>query len=162
MKNIFRTSVLLVLAASSLVGCGSSHFSGKWNFSDITDVTIAPSVSEDIIEAYKEHYGVSDVAGVEAAALASFKEQGLFASSYINFAGKYTYAYDVALERESTWVFFQTSENEGFLSFYSEIDPSEGNPDPEIFPPIVYNPETDNMYMTYTYTAFMFTIEFVR
>ena len=65
MKNIFRTSVLLVLAASSLVGCGSSHFSGKWNFSDITDVTIAPSVSEDIIEAYKEHYDVSDVAGVE-------------------------------------------------------------------------------------------------
>jgi hypothetical protein len=162
MKKNIKTLVLLVLAAPSLIGCSPSHFSGKWKFNSIADIAMSPNVGEDVIESYKEHYGVSDVAGIEAAALDSFKEEKLFNPCYINFSGKYTYTYDVIMEREATWVFFQTSENEGFLSFYSELDPSEGNPDPEIFPPLVYNPETDNMYMTYTYSAFNFSIEFVR
>ena len=162
MKKIFRTLFMLLLIACSLVGCAPKHFSGKWNFNDITDIEFAPSIEESIIEEYKEFYGTEDVAEIEAAVLAKFKEEGLFAPSYINFDGKYTYAYDVAMGREATWVFFQTSENEGFLSFYTEIDPSEGNPDPEIFPPLIYNSETNNLYMIYKYTAFMFTIEFVR
>ena len=66
------------------------------------------------------------------------------------------------MDREATWILFQTSENEGFLSFYAEIDSSEGNPEPEIFPSIVYNPETNSMYMTYKYSAFMITIELVK
>ena len=162
MKKIFKTLILLLLVTFSLVGCTQKQFDGKWNFKDISDIEIAPNVSASDIESYKEYYGVEDNDALEAAVLAAYKEEGLFTPSYINFSGKNTYTYDVALDREATWVFFQTSENEGFLSFYTEIDSSEGNPDPEIFPSLVYNSETNSMYMTYKYAAFMVTIELVR
>lgn len=162
MKKIFKTLILLLLVTFSLVGCTQKQFDGKWNFKEISDIEIAPSASESDIESYKEHYGVEDNAALEAAVLAAYKEEGLFTPSYINFSGKYTYTYDVAMDREATWVFFQTSDNEGFLSFYTEIDASQGNPDPEIFPSLVYNPETNSMYMTYKYSNFMVTIEFVK
>jgi hypothetical protein len=162
MKKIFKTLILLLLVTFSLVGCTQKQFDGKWNFKDISDIEIAPNVSASDIEYYKEHYGVEDNAALEDAVLAAYKEEGLFAPSYINFSGKYTYTYDVAMDREATWVFFKTSENEGFLSFYTEIDSSEGNPDPEIFPSLVYNSETNSMYMTYKYADFMVTIEFVK
>ena len=162
MKKIFKTLILLLLVTFSLVGCTQKQFDGKWNFKDISDIEIAPNVSASDIESYKEYYGVEDNDALEAAVLAAYKEEGLFTPSYINFSGKNTYTYDVALDREATWVFFQTSENEGFLSFYTEIDSSEGNPDPEIFPSLVYNSETNSMYMTYKYADFMVTIELVR
>ena len=162
MKKIFKTLILLLLVTFSLVGCTQKQFDGKWNFKDITDVEIAPSVSETDIEYYKEQYNVEDNESLEAAILAAYKEEGLFTPTYVNFSGKNTYTYDVAMNREATWVFFQTSDNEGFLSFYTEIDASQGNPDPEVFPSLVYTPETNSMYMTCKYGDFMVTIELVK
>ena len=162
MKKFFRSFILLLFVAFALVGCAPKHFTGKWNFNDVTSLEIASTVSSTVIDDYKETYGVETNEALEAAVLADYKEEGLFTPSYINFAGKNTYTYDPAMNREATWVLFQTSENEGFLSFVTELDASEGNPDPTIFPSLVYNAETDNMYMTYKYAAFMVTIQFVR
>jgi hypothetical protein len=66
------------------------------------------------------------------------------------------------MDREATWVFFKTGENEGFLSFYTEIDPAEVTPDPVVFPPVVYNAETDTLTFTLTYASFVVTIELTR
>ena len=59
-------------------------------------------------------------------------------------------------------VFYQTGENEGFISFYAELDVADGNPDPTNNPAIIYNAETDTLYMTINYISFMVTIELSR
>jgi hypothetical protein len=66
------------------------------------------------------------------------------------------------MDREATWVFYQTGENEGFLSFYTELDATNGNPDPILYPSVVYNAETDTLLMTLHYIGFMVTIELTR
>ena len=65
-------------------------------------------------------------------------------------------------EREVTWAFYQTDENEGFLSYSTELDASEGNPTPEIFPEISYKADTDTLIIVERYSHFMVTLELVR
>ena len=92
-----------------------------------------------------------------------FTADETFASVYIKFGGKHTYTYDPIMEREATWVFYQTSENEGFISFYAELDVNDGNPDPIVCPEISYNPDSNTVYMVLNaYGSFMITIELTR
>lgn len=164
MKKFVILALVLSLMAVSLFSCGTppKHFTGKWNFSKITKVEISPDVGEDEMALLKEAYVAEDVNGVEANAMARFVAEGIFDSCYVNFGKKQSYTYDPAMDREATWVFYQTGENEGFLSFYTELDATNGNPDPILYPSVVYNAETDTLLMTLHYIGFMVTIELTR
>ena len=164
MRKIINIFILLLMITVTLVGCSSTpkQFSGKWNFSKISSVEIAKEVSDSVINDLKEQYGVSDENGIITSALAEFEENGTFAACYINFEKKYTYTYDPNMDREATWVFYQTGDNEGFISFYTELDAADGNPDPLSNPEIVYNADTNTMYLTLKYVAYMVTIELSR
>ena len=94
---------------------------------------------------------------------ASFTADEAFLDFYLNFDGKNTYTYDPFADREATWVFYQTGENEGFISFYAELDVSEGNPDPISCPEIRYEADTNTMYIALSnYGSFMITLELTR
>ncbi len=55
------------------------------------------------------------------------------------------------------------SENEGFISFYAELDVSAGNPDPVSCPEITYKADTDTMCIVLNnYGSFMITLELTR
>ena len=164
MKKIVAVALLLSLMALSLVGCTApaSTFSGEWRFSKIAKVEISPEASEEMIELYKEHYGVTDTDGLIASARADFEADGAFNACYIRFEGDRTYTYDPAMDREATWVFFKTAENEGFLSFYTEIDPSEVTPDPIVFPPVVYDAQANTLSMPMQYSVFIVTVELAK
>jgi hypothetical protein len=66
------------------------------------------------------------------------------------------------MDREATWRFYKTGENEGFLSFYTELDPSEGNLDPINWPDVVYHAESNTITMTINYLGFMVTLELTK
>ena len=163
MKKLVIFAVLLSLLTLTFAGCGTAkHFTGEWKFSKIVQVELGPNADEVSIDNLKAQYDVEDEASLVVCALADFKESGIFAPCYIHFDKKHTYTYDPALDREATWVFYKTGENTGFISFYTELDATEGNPDPTLFPDIVYNAETDTMLMTIQYRVFMVTIELSR
>ena len=163
MRKIVIFAIVLSMLTVSLLSCGASGpFSGQWNFSKISSVEIAPGADEEWMDSFKELYGAEDEAGIEANALASFNEKGSFEPCYIRFEKKYTYTYDVAMDREATWSFYQTGENIGFISFYTELDVANGNPDPVVCPEIVYNAETGIMSMTTYYLGFMVTVELTK
>jgi hypothetical protein len=164
MKKLVIFALVLSLMAVSLFSCGTTpkHFTGQWKFSKITKVEISPDASEDVIALLKEEYAAEDEKGVEANAMARFVAEGIFAPCYVNFGKKESHTYDPAMDREATWVFYQTGENEGFLSFYTELDATNGNPDPILYPSVVYNAETDTLLMTLHYIGFMVTIELTR
>lgn len=164
MKKLVIFALLLSIVSASLFACSTSsdHFKGQWKFSKISKIKLDESLDEDIIADLKEGYGAEDVNGIEAKALEKFKNEKTFDPCYINFDKKRSYTYDPAMEREATWVFYQTGDNEGFLSFYGELDAADGNPDPVTCPPIVYNAESDTLLMTIRYVGFDVTIEFIR
>ena len=165
MKRIISTLLMLTLVTVSLFGCvgAPDHFEGEWKFSKITKVELIPDVTEDAMELLKEQYGAQDEAGVVAGALASFTADEAFLDFYLNFDGKNTYTYDPFVDREAPWVFYQTGENEGFISFYAELDVSEGNPDPVSCPEIRYEADTNTMYIALSnYGSFMITLELTR
>ena len=110
----------------------------------------------------KEIYGAQDEAGIVASALDKFVEEQTFDSCYIRFEKNRVYTYDPAMDREATWVFYQTGENEGFISFFTELDANEGNPDPVICPALVYNPNSQVMTIVLNYSEFMVTLEMTR
>jgi hypothetical protein len=150
---------------ASLVGCGGSskHFSGEWKFSKITKVEFSPEIDNETVDGLKQIYGAEDEEGVLTNAFAKFTQDGTFANFYLKFDKKYTYTYDAIMEREATWVFYQTSENEGFISFYAELDINDGNPDPIVCPEISYNPDSNTVYIVLNaYGSFMITIELTR
>lgn len=161
MKKIVAFVLLLSFATVALFGCSApaGAFSGEWRFSKIAKIELDPSLDEETVSLLVEHYGAEDEAGLPAAALASFVEEKVFDPCYVRFEGDRTYTYDPAMDREATWVFFKTSENGGFLSFYTEIDPSEVTPDPIVFPPVVYNAEANTLSLTIQHTAFFVTVE---
>ena len=163
MRKIVIFAIVLSMLTVSLLSCGASGpFSGQWKFSKLSSVEIAPDMDESELENLKEMYSAEDEAGIEANALASFNETGVFAPCYINFEKENTYTYDPAMDREATWKFYKTGENAGFISFYAELDVTAGNPDPVVCPEIVYNAETGIMSMTTYYLGFMVTIELTK
>ena len=163
MRKLVIFAIVLSMLAVSLLSCGaSSPFSGQWKFSKISSVEIASTVDEDWMNSLKEQYGAEDKAGIEANALAAFNESGVFAPCYINFEKKNTYTYDPNLDREATWKFYKTGDNTGFISFYTELEATDTNPDPATYPDIVYNAETGVMSMTLYYLGFMVTIELTK
>ena len=165
MKKIFSIVLVLTLMVASLVGCGGSskHFSGEWKFSKITKVEFSPEIDDYTLDALKQIYNAEDEETILSNAFAKFTQDGTFANFYLKFDKKYTYTYDPFMDREATWVFYQTSENEGFISFYAELDVNDGNPDPIVCPEISYNPDSNTVYIVLNaYGSFMITIELTR
>ena len=165
MKKLILFALVVSILALAFVGCNSApaQFTGEYTFSRLVSVALGPEVSDATLETLKEHYGVDDKAGVEAALLDYYASDSTFNSCYVKFDKKNTYVYDPIFERESTWVFFQTGENEGFISFYTEIDPAEVTPDPLLFPSVAYNPESGILTLTIMLTNdCIFTLEFTR
>ena len=164
MKKLIIFALMLSLLTAALLGCNKTpdQFKGQWKFAKISKVEIASHVSESTITELMEQYGAQDKTGVEERALAAFVADKTFDSCYLNFEKKFSYTYDPLLDREATWVFYQTGENEGFISFYAELDAADGNPDPVNNPVIVYHAETDTISMTINYISFMVTIELSR
>lgn len=164
MKKFIVFALVLSVMATFLIACNKTpaQFKGEWKFSKISKVELRSDLSEDTIADLKMVYGDEDVKGVEKNALEKFTADGTFTPCYVNFESKFSYTYDPILEREATWVFYQTGDNEGFLSFYTELDAADGNPDPISHPSIVYNAENDTLLMTIYYIGFVVTIELGR
>ena len=164
MKKLIVCILLLSMLTAVFAGCSSSpkYFKGEWNFSKISSVEIAPDVDQSVIDMLMQEYGAEDKKGVEESALSKFAADGIFAPCYLKFDKKFSYTYDPVMEREATWVFYQTGENEGFISFYSELNAVDGNPDPITNPTVVYNAETDTLFLTLHYISFMVTVELSR
>jgi hypothetical protein len=164
MKKLVIFVVALSIMAVSLFPCNAKpdHFTGQWKFSKISKVEIAPNVEESRIAYLKEEYDAEDEKGIEESALAKFTADGTFNSCYLNFGKKQSHTYDPIMDREATWVFYQTSDNEGFLSFYTELDAADGNPDPILYPSVVYVAQTNTLLLTLNYIGFMVTVELTR
>ena len=163
MKKFFSL-VLALLMSLSLFGCSNTpkHFTGTWNYLQIISVEIAPNTSASDLDSLKEIYGADTAEGIESNAMESFSQNGVFDQFYIKFDKKSTYTYDPILEREATWVFYQTSEDEGFISFYAELDASAGNPDPQVCPEVFYNAQIDALFIVQYYMGFMVTLGLTR
>ena len=168
MKKIIIGVVSLLIVASIaavliFVGGTPKHFRGEWKYSKISSIEVTSNVHESWLTQFKQEYGAEDADSINAAAVATFTANGLFAPYYVNFDGKYTYTYDpIYAEREATWCLYQTGENTGFLSFYTELDAADGNPGIEICPDLVYNAETNTMLLTFYHVGFIVTIELIR
>ena len=109
-----------------------------YEFSKITKVEFVPVLPEGMLDLLKQEYNAEDEEGIINNAFDRFGADETFSNLYIKFDGKQTYTYDPFMDREATWVFYQTSENEGFISFYAELDINDGNPDPIVCPEISY------------------------
>ena len=165
MKKFLSVIIGLTLMAVSLFGCSETpkHFTGEWKFSEVEKVEFIPVLPEGTLDLLKEEYNAEDEEGIINNALARFVAEGTFANFYLKFDGKKTYTYDPFADREATWVFYKTSENEGFISFYAELDVKEGNPDPVVCPAISYKADTNTMYIVLSnYSSFMITIALTR
>ena len=164
MKKLVIFALVLSMLVAVFSGCdkASDHFTGQWRFSKIGKVEILSDTSEDLIDDLKEQYGAEDEKGIEEAALNKFVADKIFDPYYIRFEKERTYTYDPFMDREATWVFYQTGDNEGFISFYTELDPAEITPDPAVFPPVIYNAETNTLVVTVVYGVFAVTIELTR
>lgn len=164
MKKIIALMLLITIMTVSLVGCNfmPKCFTGEWNFSSVTEIELEPNLPQSTIDILKEIYQAEDEEGIVSNALDKFVDEGVFEPCYVKFTNKYTYTYDPVMDREATWKFYKLTENTGFISFYTELDASNGNPDPVLYPDLVYNAESDTMSMTINYIGFMVTIELVR
>ena len=131
MKKFAICTLVLSLLTFCLFGCSSEpkHFSGEWKFAEISKVELIPNPYSSEIEALKQIYGAQDEAGIIAGAFNAFVADQTFNSCNIRFEKDRVYTYDPLLEREATWVFYQTGDNVGFLSFFTELDADEGNPE---------------------------------
>ena len=164
MKKILAL-VLLVVMSLSLFACGEKtpkNFSGEWKFASIEKVELKADLAQEVIDLLKEQYNAEDEASLNVNARDSFVADGVFTPCYIKFTKNNVYTYDPAMDREATWVLYQLSENTAFISFYTELDASNGNPDPTLYPDLVYNAESNTMLMTINYIGFKVTISFVR
>ena len=164
MKKIIAFLLLFSMMSIALYGCGATpkHFTGEWQFSKISKVEIDPNVSEATIAGLIEDYDVTDKNGVIESVLAEFVADGTFDSCYIKFSAKKACTYDPIMVREAAWAFYQTAENEGFLSYSTELNAADGNPDPSTCPAVVYDPATDTLSLTLKYGAFLVTVELSR
>ena len=163
MKKLIAFVLLISVMIVSLFGCGGTPkcFTGEWKFSAINSVELKSDLDQSVIDLLKEEYSAENEEEIKTNALDRFVAEEVFTPCYIKF-GKETYTYDPVLVREATWAFYQLTENEGFLSFYTGLDVANGNPDPILYPDVAYNAETNTMFLTINYTAFMVTLELVR
>ena len=164
MKKIAVLVLALAILSLSLIACNTrpAQFTGEWKFSKIVKVEILPEAMEEYLDSLKEQYNADDVQGIEANALAAFTADGIFAPCNIKFGDRLSYAYSPEMDREATWAFYQTGDNEGFLSIYSELNPADGNPDPLTNPPLVYDAESNTILITLKYIGFKVTVELTR
>ena len=165
MKKFLSVVVLLTILALSLFGCSSvpPHFKGEWKFSQISKVELSPDVSQNDLDALKERYSVDTEEGVLTAVLAQLVADETFNPYYIKFDKKKAYTYNALFVSETTWAFYQTDENEGFISYNTELDASLGNPFPDIFPEITYKADSDTLVIVERYNDFyMVTLELKR
>ena len=164
MKKLISFLLLVTLMAVSLCGCNTTPicFTGEWKFASIEKVELQPDLEQSMIDLLKEQYNAEDEDGIVANALDTFTSEGTFNSFYLKFDNKEVYTYDVAFEREATWVLYQLTEKTGFISFYTELDTTDGNPYPVICPDLTYNAETDTMVITMNHLSFMVTLTLVR
>ena len=165
MKKLLSSLIALTLILVCLSGCTKQpkHFTGEWKFSEIVKVDLSPEIDNYTLDALKQRYNAEDDETILSNAFAKFTQDGTFANFYLKFDKKYTYTYDAMMEREVTWFFYQTGENEGFISYDGMLDANNGNPAPVVFPDISYKADTDNMYITINdYNAFMITLKLIR
>ena len=67
------------------------------------------------------------------------------------------------LRPEQVQDFYPTPGTISTAMFYTELDPSEGNTDPLNYPDLVYQADSDTMYIVvHDYFAFMITLELTR
>ena len=139
MKKIFSIVLVLTLMVASLVGCGGSskHFSGEWKFAKLIKVELMPSLDDGTLDLLKQEYNAEDEAGIVSNAKDRFEAEQTFANFYLNFESKNTYTYDPFMDREATWVFYKTGENEGFISFTESLTRARATPIP-LFAPISF------------------------
>lgn len=165
MKKLLSLLIALTLILVCFSGCNkeSNHFTGEWKFAEITKVEFSPEIDDYTLDALKQRYNTEDEETILSNAFAKFTQDGTFANFYLKFDKKYTYTYDPFMDREATWVFYQTSETEGFISYDGMLDANNGNPAPVVFPDISYKADTDNMNITINdYNAFMITLNLSR
>ena len=165
MKRLIAFLILVSVMVISLVGCGETKptcFGGEWKVASIEKVELEPDLDQSTIDALKERYNAEDEAGIVANARESFVSEAVFASFYLKFSNNSAYTHDPVMDREATWVFYKLTENTGFISFYTELDASNGNPYPVICPDLVYNAEANTMLITVNYVGFMVTLKLTR
>lgn len=165
MKKIFSLLIILTLAIISLFGCNtaSNHFTGEWKFASISKIELKADLDDDVLDLLKQEYSAKNEEEITNNALAKFVADKKFENFYLKFDGKNAYTYDPFADREATWVFYKTSENAGFISFYAELDVNEGNPDPVICPALSFNADKGTMSIVLNdYGAFMITLELTR
>lgn len=165
MKKLLSLLISLTLILVCLSGCTKEPkpFTGEWKFSEIVKVDLSPEIDDYTLDALKQIYNAEDEETILINAFAKFTQDGTFASFYLKFDKKYTYTYDAIMEREATWFFYQTGENEGFISYDGMLDANNGNPAPVVFPDISYKADTNSMYITINdYSAFMITLKLSR
>ena len=164
MKKFLSLIIGLTLMVFCLFGCSTTpkHFTGEWKFLQINKVELATDLSTGTIDMLKEAYGVDTEEGIVNYISSYITTNETFNAYYLKFDKTYTYSYDALSERKVTWAFYQTGENQGFISYSTELDASEGNPAPEVFPEITYKPDTDTMIIVERYSDFMVTLELKR
>ena len=165
MKKLLSSLIALTLILVCLSGCTKQpkHFTGEWKFSEIVKVDLSPEIDNYTLDALKQRYNAEDDETILSNAFAKFAQDGTFANFYLKFDKKYTYTYDAIMEREATWFFYQTGENEGFISYDGMLDANNGNPAPVVFPDISYKADTNSMYITINdFSAFMITLKLSR
>ena len=165
MKKVLSVLAVLTIMAVSLMGCSSmpKHFTGEWKFSSVVKVEILSDASESELNNLKTLYGAETEEEIENNAKAKYIADKTFENFYLKFARKNTFTLDPFANREATWVFYKTDENKGFISFYTELDASEGNPDPVVCPDVTYNAESDTMNIVISnYGSLMITLELTR
>lgn len=162
MKKTIVSLILLAAMTLSLFGCAgkSAYEKEEWVFSGIVEVSIIPDLDELRREQLYEEFDTQDDAEIEAAFLNQIVEDGVFSPCYLNFSGNLVKYYDSVMEREATYAFYKTSENEGFLSVYTELNVEDGNPDPNTNPPFTYYPETNTFVVMESYIGFYVFVEY--
>lgn len=164
-KKFFGLIICLTIAVLSLFGCSTtpSHFTGEWRFDEVVAVNFAETPSESELSYLKETYNAQNETEILNNVLASYVSNDTFANFYLKFNGDSAYTYDVFAEREATWKFYQISENEGFISYDAELDATDGNPFPTVFPDISYDADANATFITINnYGSFMITLKLSR
>ena len=154
MKKFIVLALALSLVAVALFGCAPANFKGEWIFKEVTKVELSPELSESELAIVMDSYNVDNQEDLVDAVFDKFVADETFKDCYLKFDKSKAYSYDPLFERETTWAFYQLSDTEAFLSIYTELDASNGNPYPVINPSLVYNAQDDTMTFTFNYANY--------
>lgn len=164
MKKLVAFVLLFSVMALSLFGCNATPkcFTGEWKYSSIVSVELRTDLYTGELDNLKQEFNAEDEEGVVANALNSFATNETFSAFYLRFDRKFAYTNDILMEREATWAVYVLNETDAFISIYTELDASNGNPYPDINPDLKYNAETETMLITMDYRSFMVTLKLTR